>query len=251
MPRPTTAVLFLILATATPGIAAQEATAPAVASARPARVPDVVVTASFPGGTMAEFAALLRRSEPKANIVVAALAGHAELPPLEVRAAGLCQTLEAACDVAAGRVRVAVRTWRGDGETVYSVVGEAKDAGGANGGAGRGPAASRELLVLSLNRVTDGDGTVPGWAPETVLSAIEAGVAVNETLDLKFHRESGLLLVRGTAEQLDLVRGVLNTLERDRHDREQRARAARPAAGVRGGGEDPAAPPIVPATKPK
>src|SRR5688572_20603779 len=90
------------------------------------KLPAVVVTLSFPGGSMAEFVAQVRAKEGKANIVVAEAANGARLPPIELRGAGLDQALEAACAVAQSELDIRVREFRGAGEPVYSVVAVAR-----------------------------------------------------------------------------------------------------------------------------
>jgi hypothetical protein len=95
----------------------------------------VVLTATFGGGTMAEFVAVLRAAEPRANVLVAAAAAQAKLPRIELRGAGLDQALEGACAVAEADFQVRSVQFPGQGEPVFSIVaGAAPEASGGRRG---------------------------------------------------------------------------------------------------------------------
>jgi hypothetical protein len=214
----------------------------AVRTGKPA-LPYIAVTLAFPGGTLGEFVGQIRAAEPVANIVLAPAAAAARLPAIDLRGAGLDQALESACAVAQSDVLIRVKDFRGPGQAVYTItateptIAVASGRPGPSGPSGpSGPVttmlagARRETTeVHSLNRLLDPkDGT--GFAATTVLSAIEAAVGVDGQLAaLRFHKESGLLIFRGTAEQVSTVRDVLGSLERDVQDR-RKAMAPRPAA---------------------
>ena len=211
-------VLFLF----TLALPAQEAVT-AEKSQRPA---PVVVSTSFAGGTLAEFVAKIRAAEPKANIVVATAAVSAKLPPIELRGAGLEQALEGACAVAEAGFQVRVVEFKGSGEPVYSIIAVRQNQ------VGQVPTNAKEesTQVFSLNGLTDKDPFDTQTAPfrvETILSAIEAGTKDDsKPAVLRFHSDSGLLVVRGTRVQMQFAKEVLNSLERDLHDRRQRSQAA-------------------------
>jgi hypothetical protein len=176
---------------------------PAVAQPPRARVQAPAVTLAFPGGTLAELVAQIREKEPRANIVVAAAAASAVLPPMELRGAGLDQVLDSACVVATGGQEVRLHGFHGGGEPVFAIVAVAK-----------APEASRESVrteVFGLGTLTE----ELGLHPETLLSAIEAAVGEPRLVALRYHRESGLVIVRGTGEQLEVVQSVLKNVERD------------------------------------
>lgn len=221
---------LLFALTALP-IVAQDAKGAEQASARP-----VVVTATFPGGTMADFIAVLRASEPRANIIVAAAVAQAKLPRIELRGAGLDQALDGACAVAEAEFQVRSVPFPGQGEPVFSIVAvaAAKQSGGT--GMANPPKVDVNTQVFSLNRLTDTDprSGVAGMKVETVLSAIEAGSTDEaKAAELRFHRESGLLFVRGSRAQLSLVKDLLSNLERDQNERRMQAKEKQEAsAGV-------------------
>jgi hypothetical protein len=187
----------------------------------------VVVTATFPGGTMEEFVTVLRASEPRANIIVSAAAAQAKLPRIELRGAGLDQALDGACLVAEAEFQVRSVPFPGQGEPVFSIyaVPAAKQSGGA--GPANAPKVDVSTQVFSLNRLTDSDSRsgLAGMKVETVLSAIEAGSTDEaKAAELRFHRESGLLFVRGSRAQLSLVKELLANLEQDQSERRLQAK---------------------------
>ncbi|MCU0867100.1 MAG: hypothetical protein MUC36_25230 [Planctomycetes bacterium] len=177
---------------------------------QPAGRPPVVVTLKFPGGTLGEFVAMLRQLEPKANVMVAAAAADAVLPALELRGAGLSQVLQSACAVAESHLEIRVKETRGEGEAVFAITARALPPA-------QDPFAARaqRTKVFSLSRLLEGKENA-GLAPATVLSAIETAVGGPDLLTaLRYHKESGVLIVRGTDEQIGVCSELLLQLERD------------------------------------
>jgi hypothetical protein len=78
-----------------------------------------------------------------------------------------------------------------------------------------------EVRVLSLRRLTeaqalDPKGTPVALAPAVILSAIEHGSkGMIEAPKMRYHEDTGLVFVQGTADQQELVRQVLQNLEKD------------------------------------
>ena len=191
----------------------------------------VVVTLSFKGGTLAEFVAALRAAEPKANIVVATAAAGAKVPAIELRGAGLGQALDAACVAAEAAYPVRVNDFQGPGEPVYSVTAAAPTM--MSGTVPMTVKAEDSTQVFSLNRLTEGDprlGSGEGMKVETILSAIEAGTSDEATkIVLRYHRDSGLLFLRGSRAQTSMVKDLLSNLERDLQERRRRSAPNLPA----------------------
>lgn len=190
----------------------------------------LTVTMAFPGGTFGDFCAHIRAREPKANIVLAAVAAEATLPPMDLRGAGLDQALEGACLVAASTHHIAMKNIRGNGESVYTIVAHAPPQPPETTTATR----PEGTEVFSLNRITDDRDTSIGKEPATVLSAIEAAVGAQGGAlgALLWHKESGLVIVRGTGPQLAIVGDVLRNLERDVDARRREAHARKGIAPV-------------------
>jgi hypothetical protein len=202
------ATLFLLL----PSVAQDEVKPPAAKAA----APGVTVTLSFSGGPLADFVAQIRQKEPRVNIVMADGAANAMLPQMELRGAGIDQALESACAVATSDQTIRVKDYRGTGEPVYTIVAVSPP---------RTPVTDREHTrteVHGLMRLTADNPQNVTIAATTVLSAVEAAIGEPKLATLRLHRESGLMIVRGTGEQLEVVDKVLMSLERDLADRRAR-----------------------------
>ena len=236
MPAARVLSFLILLCSALP---AQQETA----TTAPPRPPAVVVTLSFRGGSMAEFVAAVRAAEAKANIVVAAAAADAKLPAIELRGAGIDQALEGACAVAEAVYPVRVKDFTGAGEPVYSItsmgpVQYGNVSGTATTNASPAPARADETTqVFSLNRLTEPDPRFvasEGLKVETILSAIEAGTSDDaKKAVLRYHRDSGLLFLRGTRAQITIIKDLLSNLERDLEERRRRAVTPAPKDGAK------------------
>ena len=240
------ALSFVLLLSAVP-VVAQEPAAPAPKQAAAARMAPVEVAVSgafefqgptsapkapaavavsvsfaFEGGTLAELCDLLRRLDAKPNIVVAPLAAAAKLPAMNLVGASVDQALSAACAVAASDVRIALKEFRGPGEPVFTILAQAPKAAeatepdaAANGAREASPARTA-TRVFSLNKVLAFDLPV-----ETILTALDAALETANAPEaqvkatLRFHKDSGLLIVRGSAEQLALAQETLGCLIAD------------------------------------
>lgn len=233
-------LLVMLPAVAQEPVVAKDPGGQALPASRAAATPPVTVTLMFAGGTLAEFCAQLRQLEPRANIVVAPLAADAKLPSMALRGAGLEQALEGACAVAESRALIRMKEFRGPGEPVFTILAQEPTMGGGAsrpGPAGpSGPSSAAATAaarteaseVFSLNRLLDAKD---GFPVTTVLSAIEAATGGEQALAmLRFHKDSGLLIVRGRQEQMALVRDVLANLERDVLERRKQEHARKGAA---------------------
>jgi hypothetical protein len=227
--------LSIALLFALPLAAQEAATAPATVTPPPrSKPPAVTVNVSFEGGTLGDFVGMLRKSEPKANIVVSPQATEATLPPLELKGAGIEQALEVACSVAEGKWMVHVKEFRGPGEPVFSLVATARPQS-----ATPLPTESHTQVFSLVMLTADADQGI-GTKVETVLSAINAATE-SRLATMRFHQESGLLIVRGEAGPLNLVRDVLKELEGDVKRRRADAQPKQPKPPGQSAGNKPAA----------
>lgn len=257
---------FVLLMSFVPAVA-QEPTAPApTPPASPAAAPASKqpappaaddagnVSLEFAGGTLADFCDQLRRLELRPNIIVAPLAAEAKLPAMSLRGAGLEEALSAACAVAASEVRIGLKGFHGAGEPVFTILATPPEgaalAAPATGDAYRlydsrlrNPSSPRSEVtrVFSLNALLAGFEGV-ALPVETILTALEValdaehaqelhakGLAPASAAKLRFHKDSGLLIVRGNMEQLALATEALACLEADLPELVKR-NAARPGA---------------------
>jgi hypothetical protein len=223
MNRPLAALLLSSLALALPRqLAAQEApAAPPQAAATPA---DQMVTMQFPGGTLAEFVAAVRQAQPKANVVLATSAGGATVPPLLLKNAGIEQALEGAAMAAEADFEVRVKEFKGVGWPVYSIVAYERPAAAATAVGAVAPKGPIQH-VFALNELTGKQPfDVEPFSVATILGALKLAIEDERNPpNVRYHEDSGLLLVRGTREQLQVVELLLSTMRRDIGERMQRA----------------------------
>lgn len=222
----TAAVLLSSLCLALPrALTAQEPDAVGVPAQSIPSPADQTVTMQFAGGTLAEFVAALRKSQPKANIVLATVAGSAQVPALELKNAGIEQALEGAAMAAEADFDVRVKEFKGVGWPVYSIVAYESSRGAATTATGAVEPKGPMQHVFTLNELTDKQPLdVEPFTVKTILGALR--LATEDQRDppsIRYHEDSGLLLVRGTREQLQVVEQLLSTMRRDLADRMQRA----------------------------
>jgi len=214
-----TALLLLIPMAMTSASAVAQATTQSQPR-RAAKAP-VTVSLEFPGGTIAEFVAAVRGGQPKANIVLSTKARDAKVPPMVLKSAGLEQALEGACMAAEADYDVRVKEFRGAGEPVYSIVAQQRHNPGVVQGAGYTDVTQRVFSVNSL--IAERMSGMEPLRITTILSAIELAMSDEKKPPrIRFHEDSGLLLVRGTHGQTSVVEQALSTLNRDLMEREQR-----------------------------
>ncbi len=115
-------------------------------------------------------------------------------------------------------------------------------------GANAAAAAGREVTAVHSLGALLKDVRGMGFAPETILSAIETATTELPLRALRYHTDSRLLVARGTQESLRVVAEVLKELEQDVRRQEQQRKAAESHPGV-GAGKASADQPKTGATK--
>jgi hypothetical protein len=189
------------------------------------------VSVNFKGGTLAEYVKALRAatSEP-VNIALQGEAASIRVEPMELRDVGIEAALHAALGGSVGRMvmepdgtqsQVILNTIAssggGDGPMVFSVSREVQRASG-----GRSPIKGNMVEVYSLQPLVQPGAGGKEDAAVVALTAIETALALTQEEggsepEIKFHQDSGLLLVRGTGPQVSLVGQVVKRLTSD-HD---------------------------------
>jgi len=194
---------------------------------------DPVVTLEFSGGSLADFAAALRKAGEDINIVLPASAAKVELPALTLSQATVESALKSIGAITSEDMQVRVETLRSpNGKPVYAVnVRErpSRSAGAATSGpvtqAGPFQNSLTQVSVFSLKFLTE---TVPGditgegltMKPETILTAIDTGLGIQNRTggpksEFKYHEDSGLLFLEGTNQEINLVHNILNNMQDD------------------------------------
>ena len=177
------------------------------------------VSLDFKGGSMQDFVASLRQSagDRPVNILVTEEGKDQPVPPLKLQAVTMEAALRAAATSAARPGRTA---W--DMQTLAS----GKDGGAAvyrlefaqNASLGASAAAAQQVQVISITDLISGSGE--RLTPESLLGAVETGLEMAAAngparAEMKFHPDSGLLIVRGDDNTLRLVREAVNEMRTD------------------------------------
>ncbi len=192
----------------------------------------LLVSLSFPGGTLEECIAALKEAseEGKANILIRGEADAIPVGPVELRdvpLANVLRLLSGEYQVGPSQYSVSMQEYPGNpGQPLaYSI--EVKSRGTASPFA----SSATEILVLSLKEITT---ALPGDPPEavvpaeTILTAVETALAVAEgetaAARVQYHAESGLLVMAGNEQALATANQVVEAIARDVRTRRDRAR---------------------------
>lgn len=187
---------------------------------------DPVISLEFAGGSLAKFAAALRKVGDDVNIVMPKVAEEVELPSLTLSQATVESALNSIAAVVSDDFRIRVKTLRSQfGKPVYAVsvvTLRSRKKSGASNQAEQANSGNR-VEVVSLKYLTDtvpGDGDARGLTlkAETILTAVDTGFGIRAGAskpELRYHQDSGLLFVKGLARELDLVKEVIGNLEND------------------------------------
>ena len=185
----------------------------------------------FAGGSIAEFLNAVERARGgKAVNVVVTESDGIVVDPLKLTNVNVESAMEALQYAArtAGGQPVGVGDFGGkEGEKVYALRSMA-------GPRALGSPSRSDTSVLSLNGVTKPEwakGGPEGLPVETVLTAVETAITMagregQNPPTMRFHRESGLLILKGTPEQLSTAVQVVESLGMDIRN------AARASGGV-------------------
>lgn len=206
----------------------------------PAPVPTLNLV--FQGGTFGQLCTQLVEAgratwaHAKVNIVIDREAAKAEVPPFEVQGAELAQILAAAC-AAGSRPELSLRVEDRTGSVASIHVVTASQSVQAPGAV----VAREATAVHSLGALLVDETLGTGFAPSTILSAIEAATSEQPLRALRYHTDSRLLIARGTKESLAVVAEVLRELDKDLRRQAQLRKPSQPApAEPKGGPAGPA-----------
>ena len=204
----------------------------------PSGGPPAIEALQFSGGPLAELVQLIRESHRgPLNIVLDPDAEVVVLPALTLRSVSVSGALKVAQAAAKGGARVSVQRIReepGDQEVFVIRVdvpgSRGKEPNAITRGAGGGgtfagalatpaePPRPRRLEVISLRPLLgEGRGKEDvGATLKTALTAIEEALQLagkdEEIPTFKVHGESGLLFVRGSEEQIEMVQKVIHEM---------------------------------------
>lgn len=187
------------------------------------------VTLNFPGGTVLEYVkAIQKAAEPTViNAMVSADAAKLRVPAVEFKQVAVSSAIEALPMAAQNETAAAVLEVRAvgqawDGSGIYSISAR-QTVFGAPGQAMLTPGKAPEHVeVFSMRDLVEPPPGAPagagGTTVETILMAVDTAIGLHsdgEKPQVKFHKDSGVLIVRGTQEQIRTVKDLLNTLRED------------------------------------
>ena len=175
---------------AAPNGRAQPASNPA---APPPQQAEARVSIRFPGGSIAEYTAAVKKAFPGANIAVAPGVELVRIAPVELTSVNFNEAMFAIPTLSESPVSV---DWF---STTALVDGAAAVRHGREQRA--------ELRVWPMSQL------LTQVKPEDALSAIQTAVdMVQQGAEIKFHKDTQILLVRGTPDQLDAINQVINRM---------------------------------------
>lgn len=198
----------------------------------PAQAPAPTLNLVFQGGPFGSLCDQLveagKAVGAKVNIVIDLEAARAEVPMFQVREAEVAQILEAAC-AASSRLdkQLSVENRRGSAASIYVITAHPVSQA-------PGTAVAREATAVHSLGALLKDVRGVGFAPETILSAIETATTELPLRALRYHTDSRLLVARGTQESLRVVAELLKELEQDVRRQEQVRKAAESHPGSAG-----------------
>jgi hypothetical protein len=188
-----------------------------------------MLSVQFPGGTVAEYVEALREAvkpEP-ANIALSERAAVAILPPVRLEKVTVGTALGAIEFIAPSNANerwvIAPLSRQGPGEPeAYAVTLAQMQMGGPAQYTQTVslPDEERVLQVFSLKEVIDGMAPQSGRSPDTVLSAVELALQMgartdDDPADVKFHADSGLLIINASREEVGSVAELLQRMRDD------------------------------------
>lgn len=210
-----------------PAFAQSESEAEAAGTAR------ATFSLDFPGGTLAEYGAAIQKAAGWANIVMDPKASEVRLPKCELRQVSALSALQAAGEMVEQidpSVGIVVNVIHHSGGAAINTV-------SVNLARPRKPEAPESKTdrynVLSLREIVSPPNGAAGLKAEVVLTAVDAAVGLmgdGPRATVKYHSDSGLLLVLGTVEQVYVVEQVVDQIRNDVRSRPAAA-LAKPAAG--------------------
>jgi len=217
----------------TPAVYAQpnEQPSPQAQQARPAAKHQIeLVRVNFPGGTLEEYIDAIKKAmlPAAANIMIRGDVGDIPIDTIEledVPLANAMSMLNGQYRVENSLYQIRVREYAIDkGRSAYTLETLRQGTYASQAGA-------NQILVLSLKEITT---TLPGDPPEaiipaeTVLTAIETALSVSDDQaakpEVRYHAESGLLILSGPQQTLRTATDVIDVLTNNVRERRDRAR---------------------------
>lgn len=188
----------------------------------PTGQPSPTVSIEFAGGTLEQFIDKIRQADGNVNIVASEMASGITLPALTLREATVESALRAVGNIVPPDFNVDVKTERGKtGLPVHVVLVRSRPRSVGGGLPGMASDEPSFVRVFSIRTITEALPNTPRdlvMDAKTVLTAIDTGLDIGSkppSATIRYHKESGLLFVRGTATQISVIDEALQSIARD------------------------------------
>lgn len=217
-------------------IDARSLTAQQPAAAPPPRKEGPVISVQFPGGTLDDYIKAVQKAAAPTpvNVIRADSAGAIQLPAVILKDVSPGTALEAVEWIFRGddRQRFDVSDFRSDdqGSDVYAVTFVTRSP---PSNPVSGQADGRAIEVISIRDLIEPAERRPEVAAvavtrDNVLSAVESALRMNraqgaEAPEVLFHEDTGLVIVRGSGEDIDIARSVVLRIREDVARRREKA----------------------------
>jgi hypothetical protein len=177
-----------------------------------------LLTIDFPGGTVADYVASIRKQSPDSNILLMADAEVVPVPAMRLRNVTLGAAIQILDPLVLENEMAQVRlgtdvTHNPPGEAVWSIVARAKYQ-----------KAPSQTAVIAVGHVLAGEVDA-----ESLLTAIETGLSLfgeqYQRPEMRFHEPTGLIIARGHPQQVSMINDVVNQIyENIKSSQERRLR---------------------------
>lgn len=182
-----------------------------------------IVNFTFDGGTLRAFVDAIKKQCPAVEINVG-FRGEAErvqMPAISMKGVSVgtaMQAMNTLADPGAGRYVSVLPVLERNGSPLYAI--EIRNLADVRPQFTAEQVATKVFSLRDLIRASGSDQDAPQQTAELVLSVLEAAMEVEASESrtpptLRFHKDSAMLIARGTSNQLQVIESVLGTLKRD------------------------------------
>jgi hypothetical protein len=177
---------------------------------RPSRASgENLITLEFAGGNVAQYIDAVRQASDNANIVVIGDVTPIQMPSVRLKnvdtwaAVNILNELPQQQKDLLVNIQASISSDESDQARVYTVSAMTTRAGSLG--------ASVESTVISVADVLQGQMTADDLLTAVKIAVDVVGMA-DEPADIKFHKETGLLIARGSADQVSAIHQVVEQL---------------------------------------
>ena len=212
----------LTLTTSSLALALLTALSAPAQEAKPAPPAEPIVSFAFDGGSLAKYAATIRKAGTNINITLPGLASEVEVPKVELTQVSVEAALRAAGSLVPSNFTISVAVLSSDeGQPVYALSVFDRTMQMVTAGSGMKPRNELGVRVFSLMELTrklPGETETSVLDADTILSALDTGLSIGDAkkkVEMRYHEDSYLLFVKGTETQTLLARDILQSVLSD------------------------------------